>query len=267
MAVTFFIFTFTKIQLLNQSRFFNKIEMILKMKNNFGVIVVIFTVRKFNTHYIIMKKSLLLFAAAGLTVFTAFKLSVTHENKPLEIGEKAPMVSEKMKDVSNNDYSLSDLKKENGLLVIFSCNTCPFVIGGMGDSEGWEGRYNEVFDHATAKGVGMVLVNSNEAKREKGDSFEDMQNRWKEKELKSPYVLDVNNKLADAFGARTTPHVYLFDKDMKLVYVGAIDDNVNSSKEVKEHYLKSAITQLAAGKKINPNQTKNMGCSIKRVEH
>jgi hypothetical protein len=215
-----------------------------------------------------MKNSLIiLFAVAGITVFGAFKLKLMHESKPLEIGNDAPMANEKMKDVSGENYSLNDLKQENGLLVIFSCNTCPFVVGGMGDSEGWEGRYNDVYDHATSNNVGMVLVNPNEAKREKGDSFADMQNRWKDKGLKSPYVIDNNHKLADAFGARTTPHVYLFDKNMKLVYVGAIDDNVNSSKDVKEHYLKSAITQLAAGKKINPNQTKNLGCSIKRVEH
>jgi hypothetical protein len=94
-----------------------------------------------------------------------------------------------------------------------------------------------------------------------------MQNRAKDKGLKSPYVIDVEHKLADAFGARTTPHVYLFDANLKLVYVGAIDDNVNSATEVKEHYLKTAMTQLKEGKKVEPSTTKNIGCSIKRVEH
>lgn len=215
-----------------------------------------------------MQKSIILFAIVGITVFGAFKLStINHDSKGVEIGDKAPMTDEKMKDVSGKELSLNDIKKEKGLLVIFSCNTCPFVIGGMGDSEGWEGRYNEVFENATQNGIGMVLVNSNEAKREKGDSFSDMQNRAKEKGLKSPYVIDVEHKLADAFGARTTPHVYLFDANLKLVYKGAIDDNVNNSKEVKEPYLKTAMTQLNEGKKIDPSTTKNIGCSIKRVEH
>lgn len=227
-----------------------------------------------------MKKSIILFAVAGISLFGAFKLSSTssvdekttpntsnHEPNNIEIGDKAPKIDYKMKDVSGKEFSLSELKKENGLLVIFSCNTCPFVIGGMGDSEGWEGRYNEVFDNASNAEVGMVLVNSNEGKRDKGDSFSDMQSRWKDKGLKSNYVIDNNSELADAFGARTTPHVYLFDKNMKLVYKGAIDDNVNSSKEVKERYLATALNQLKEGKKVEPSTTRNIGCSIKRVEH
>jgi thioredoxin-related protein len=72
----------------------------------------------------------------------------------------------------------------------------------------------------------VVLVNSNEAKRDQGDSFADMQARYKEKNYSGSYVLDAEHKVADAFGARTTPHVFLFDKDMKLAYKGAIDDNV-----------------------------------------
>ena len=185
--------------------------------------------------------------------------------KSIEIGTSAPMSELEMKDVSNENLSLSTLKKENGLLVIFSCNSCPFVVGNE-KTEGWEGRYNELFDLSQENKIGMVLVNSNEAKRETADSFIRMKERSKKMNYKANYILDKNNKLADAFGASTTPHVFLFNKDLKLVYKGAIDDAVSSKKEVKEKWLYDALSNLGQGKKINPSTTRNSGCSIKRAQ-
>ena len=185
--------------------------------------------------------------------------------KSIEIGTSAPMSELEMKDVSNENVSLSTLKKENGLLVIFSCNSCPFVVGNE-KTEGWEGRYNELFDLSQENKIGMVLVNSNEAKRETADSFIRMKERSKKMNYKANYILDKNNKLADAFGASTTPHVFLFNKDLKLVYKGAIDDAVSSKKEVKEKWLYDALSNLGQGKKINPSITRNSGCSIKRAQ-
>ena len=111
----------------------------------------------------------------------------------------------------------------------------------------------------------MVLINSNEAKRKGDDSFDNMKKRSLENNYKAPYLIDKNNKLADAFGANTTPHVFLFNKDLKLVYTGAIDDAVKSSKDVEEKWLENALNDLGVGKKIKPNKTRNSGCSIKRV--
>lgn len=183
----------------------------------------------------------------------------------LKIGDSAPKADVKMKDISGTEYSLNDLKKEKGLLVIFSCNSCPFVVGNGEDSQGWEGRYNGLYDFATKSNLGMVLVNSNEAKREGDDSFEKMKDHAKEQGYKSFYVIDNNSELANAFGAKTTPHVFLFDKDLKLVYKGAIDDNVKNSAQVKDAYLMNAIRLLALGNAISTNETKATGCSIKRV--
>ncbi len=186
-------------------------------------------------------------------------------NETLSIGQAAPMADLKMKDISGADLCLNDIKGDGGLLVIFSCNGCPFVVGSQG-SEGWEGRYEELRSLAESKNIGMALINSNEAKREKGDDLKSMQDRASQHGLsKCKYLLDVNSKLANAFFARTTPHVYLFDANLKLVYKGAIDDNVDDSKAVKEPYLKNAMNQLAAGKKIKPAETKPVGCGIKRV--
>ena len=79
-----------------------------------------------------------------------------------------------------------------------------------------------------------------------------------------PYVVDDGSKLANALGARTTPHVYLFNNAMELAYRGSIDDNVNRAEEVKERYLEMAMTRMAEGKKIKTPETKAVGCSIKR---
>ena len=170
-----------------------------------------------------MKK--LLFIVSSTVILTIlYSLQTTPET--LSIGDNAPKQSLKMMDISGKEISLNDVRKDNGLLVIFSCNTCPFVVGGEG-SEGWEGRYDEVRRFAELNKVGMVLVNSNEAKREKGDDLESMKNRAKQHGFSDCYyALDSNSELANSFFARTTPHVYLFDKNLKLVYKGTIDNNV-----------------------------------------
>lgn len=184
----------------------------------------------------------------------------------LAIGTAAPMTDLAMKDVVGGDATLKGIAGKNGLLVIFSCNTCPFVIGGD-NSAGWEGRYPEIAQQCKKLDIGFVLVNSNEAKREAGDGFADMQAHYKEKGYEGHYVLDQNHKLADAFFARTTPHVFLFSKDMKLAYKGAVDDNVDDAKLVTKHYLADALNAMAAGKPIDPATTRNIGCSIKRMPH
>jgi hypothetical protein len=202
----------------------------------------------------------LLLLAAAFTLKSPNKEMVT-----LEIGETAPLQDRKMKDVSGSEYSLKDLVKENGLLVIFSCNSCPFVIGDGEGSEGWENRYHVVTSVANRAKIGAVLVNSNEAKRDGDDSFEAMKKRAELKKYQAKYVVDTNHELADAMGARTTPHVFLFDKNMKLVYKGAIDDNVKSEAGVTKRYLNDAMISIMQGKSIEINSTRQVGCSIKRL--
>jgi len=183
----------------------------------------------------------------------------------LAIGEKAPMSTSPLLGVDGTSHTLLNLKEANGLLVIFSCNTCPFVVGNGTKTEGWEGRYNGLAELAESLKIGMVLVNSNEAKREGDDSFTEMKNHARDAEYAMPYVVDEGSKLANACGARTTPHVYLFDSNLELAYRGSIDDNVNRSEEVTERYLEMAMTRMAEGKKIKTAETKAVGCSIKRV--
>ena len=182
------------------------------------------------------------------------------------IGDMAPMADSAMLGVDGDKHTLNELKGDNGLLVIFSCNTCPFVVGSGSKTEGWEGRYNGLADLAAELNIGMVLINSNEAKREGDDSFTAMKNHARDAEYKMQYLVDEGSKLANACGARTTPHVYLYNESMELAYRGSIDDNVNRAADTKEHYLEDAMTRMAAGKNIKKSETKALGCSIKRVK-
>lgn len=200
--------------------------------------------------------------ACGILMSASAQSTEINELNP---GDKAPLSDMKMTNIDGQQWSLVDIAGENGTLVIFSCNTCPFVVGREGRTEGWEGRYNEVAGFARENGIGSVLVNSNEAKRKGDDSLEEMKMHAREAGYILPYVVDEGHKLADAFGARTTPHVYLFDSEFRLVYRGAIDDNVDSASEVKDTYLKDAIESMMIGKRVKPAVTKAIGCSIKRV--
>lgn len=195
-----------------------------------------------------------LLVLAIVASFSAFK-----PNEILSLGKKTPMADLPMAEISGKEITLNQLKKEKGLLVIFSCNTCPFVLA-------WEDQYPALNELTAKYNIGMVLVNSNEKKRQGEDSMEEMQKHASEMNYDLPYVIDSNSKLADSFGAKTTPHVFLFDGDMKLVYRGSINDKYeNKSKEASKHYLKEALEQLNAGKEISTDDTREIGCSIKRV--
>ena len=189
------------------------------------------------------------FILSGLVSFAA--------SPKLEIGDQATHTSVKMQGVSGEEMSLQDAMKENGVVLIFSCNTCPFV-------KKWEGRYNGIKKWADDHKVGMIVVNSNYQKRDSGDSFEDMKAHAKAQNYQFPYLVDKNSLLANAYGGQTTPHVFLFNNDFELVYKGAIDDNYDDASAVTKPYLKTAIADLADGKKIAEAETRPVGCSIKR---
>ena len=184
-------------------------------------------------------------------------VSMAQKNSPLEIGATIPNSEDLMINVSDEKMSLINNFNENGLLVVFSCNTCPFVIM-------WEDRYRQLEKMCQTNNVGMVYINSNEAKRDGDDSLEAMKNHAKNMGYTFPYLIDQNSVLANAFGAKTTPHVFLFNKNKKLVYKGAIDDNYRDISQVNETYLLDAIEQMVKGVDIYTKKTNAKGCSIKR---
>lgn len=191
----------------------------------------------------------------GLLTLT---LSISAQINLLKINEMLPAKAEKMKNALNDaTVDLNSQVKGNGLLVIFSCNTCPFVVA-------WEDRYPIVHKLAEENNIGFVLINSNFMKRNDDDSWEAMKSHAEKLKYKWPYLIDNESTVANAFGAQTTPHVFLFNKELKLVYKGAIDDNHKDAAQVKEFYLKEAIQNLAKGKEIANKETRNLGCSIKR---
>lgn len=192
-------------------------------------------------------------------VFASLLFSSFIDLDQLAIGDKAPKSELKMMGIDGKSSSLKDLKKENGVCVIFSCNTCPYVIA-------WEDRYNELNKYCKANNIGFVLVNSNEAKRSGDDSMAKMKAHAKEKGYDGfAYVVDEKHVLADAFGATKTPDVFLFNGDLELVYKGAIDDNSKDKSAVEEPFLKKALEAMKAGLPIDPVETKAIGCSIKRT--
>jgi len=180
----------------------------------------------------------------------------------IKIGQVAPLTDYSMLSTNNENVTLKNAVNENGIVVI-----CPFVVG-FSDSTfpGWENRYNSIFDFAAAKKIGVILVNSNEAKRTSDDSMEKMIEHKKNKGYKMPYLLDKNSELANALGAKTTPHVFFFDKELKLIYTGSIDNSFEDKRKKEIPFLMDAIENHAAGKKIKLNTTSPKGCSIKRLK-
>ncbi|HKK45892.1 MAG TPA: redoxin domain-containing protein [Balneolaceae bacterium] len=192
----------------------------------------------------------------GMSLFAFFPIKEGKVSDELEIGAKAPLADLKVEDVSGRMLTLQEVAKEKGLLVNFSCNTCPWVAR-------WENRYNPIARLAEENNIGVIMLNPNSGYRNRGESIKDMQERAQKSKYRFYYALDKDSKLAEAFGATHTPHVFLFDSDMKLVYRGAIDDNAGSAENVERPYLKNAIKALGSGEEINPQTTKSLGCTIK----
>ena len=195
----------------------------------------------------------LLLAGFSALVLTSFTLI-----DDLQLGSSVPKADVKMKDISGKEISLKEAQMKNGLLVMFSCNTCPWVVKN-------QQRTNEICKYALDNKIGVVLINSNEAQRGDDDSYEAMKAYGKEQGFGWYYTVDANSQLADAFGAKRTPEAYLFDKEGKLVYHGAIDDNPGDAGAVKRKHLKEAINESIAGKEVSIKTSRSVGCGIKRI--
>lgn len=204
-----------------------------------------------------MKKILLLPLVALTCTFAAFQNQPV-EIQPIAIGSAIPKADAQLLDVlSKKTTSIAASKGEKGTLVMFSCNTCPYVIAQ-------ESRIKQVQTNADTYKIGMVIVNSNQAKRGDDDSQKAMTSYAKKQAYTKPYLMDDNSVLADAFGATRTPEVFLFDKDGKLVYHGSIDDSAKDPAAVTKQYLADAMKALSEGKEITTKTSVSTGCSIKR---
>ena len=197
------------------------------------------------------RKSLL-----AIPVLLALAVSAVPAGGALAIGASIPMADIKMKGVDGKDVAIADVKRPAGTLVVFTCNHCPFA-------KLWESRLVELGNAYLTKGVGVIAVNANDPGVAAEDSYDVMQNRAKDGGMLFPYVVDATSNLARAFGATRTPEAFLFDKDGKLVYHGAIDDNAAEPSKVENAYLRSALEAVVGGREVAVKETKSIGCTIK----
>lgn len=176
----------------------------------------------------------------------------------LAIGSKIPMADTKMLSIDGKKMSINDVKSKNGVLVMFSCNTCPYVIK-------YQARTLQAIKEAKENGFGVIIINSNEAQRTSEDSYAAMKNYAAGQKYQVPYVVDEKSTLANAFGATRTPECFLFDAKGNLVYHGAIDDNQDAAQAQRKH-LYMAINETVKGSNVSVNNTRSVGCTIKRAE-
>jgi thioredoxin-related protein len=200
-----------------------------------------------------MKKLYTILLAGTLFSILAFQSG----NVVLPIGAEMPKANQQMKDISGKQVSMKNALKGNGVLVMFSCNTCPYVVKN-------EQRIITAGELAAKLNIGFIIINSNEAYRETEDSYEAMKAYAAEKKYNWYYVIDQNSEVADAFGANRTPECFLFDKNLTLAYHGAIDDNPSDETAVKRQHLREAMMELSSGKSIAVKESRSVGCTIKR---
>lgn len=177
----------------------------------------------------------------------------------LALRAEIPLADVELLDVSGEKTSLGSVKGEEGLVVIFSCNTCPWVTA-------WEGRYVELAAAYQDRGIGFIALNSNAASRGKGDGYADMQQQARDKGYNFAYAVDEGSRLATAFGATRTPHVFIFNGEGRLVYRGAIDDNAYEPDKVEQAYAALACEAVLGDREPVPASTKAIGCAIKYAD-
>jgi peroxiredoxin len=172
----------------------------------------------------------------------------------LHAGDPAPPFA--LPGVDGKTYRLDEFASDPFLLVVFWCNHCPYV-------QAWEGRMIDLAQRYRAKGVRVVLINSNDARAFPEDSLESMARRAKEKQYPFPYLQDESQEVAHAYGALVTPHPMLFDAQRRLLFQGRIDNDHQHAERVTERYLERALDQAIAVEPVRPSELPVLGCTVK----
>ena len=165
-----------------------------------------------------------------------------------------------LKNVDGNRVSLMDYNDQKGVIVVFTCNTCPY-------SRMYEQRILELDKKFKSKGFPVVAIQPNDPGKSPGDSFSAMKDRAEEKGYTFPYLMDETQQITKAYGATNTPHVYVLEREEKdefiVRYIGAIDNNSRDASKADKHYVEAAVNSILDGKEVDQTKTKAIGCTIK----
>lgn len=165
----------------------------------------------------------------------------------------------KLKNWNGKMISLADFKDTKGFIVIFDCNTCPV-------SKAYNTRIRALNQQFASKGFPVVLINPNSPDVAEGESYDEMVKYAKDHKYDFPYLYDDTQEVVKKFNPTNTPHVFLLNKvsdQLKVAYIGAIDNNTKDGSKADKHYVEDAVNDLLAGKSVATPKTKAVGCSIK----
>lgn len=196
-----------------------------------------------------MKKAMLTSALAFLVVMLA--------NAGLKPGDNA--IGFTLKNVNGTSVSLSDYSDQKGVIVVFTCNPCPYA-------NAYEQRIIALHKKYAGMGFPVVAIDPNDDEISPEDTFAKMKEKAEKKGYPFPYVKDETQEVYKTYGATNTPHVYVLQNNggtFKVAYVGAIDDNAMDEGLVTKKYVEKAINALLSGSVPDPSSTKAIGCSIK----
>ena len=175
----------------------------------------------------------------------------------LEPGDQA--VPFTLKNVDGKMVSLSDYEDEKGVILVFTCNPCPFA-------KAYEQRIVQLHEDYAAAGYPVVAVNPNDDLVSPDDTFEKMKARAADRDYPFPYLKDEAQEVYKAYGATRTPHIFVLNNDdgtFKVAYIGAIDNNAMNARSVTEKYVEDAIEALENGNQPDPAKVRAIGCTIK----
>lgn len=172
----------------------------------------------------------------------------------LEIGAKAPDF--KLQATDGKFYSLKSFEDSRGLLIFFTCNHCPYVIGSDEMTRQAAEKYQK-------KGIRFVAINSNSKNTKPEDSFEKMQERMEKERFPWVYLYDETQEIAKKYGALRTPHFFLFDENRKLIYTGRGVDTPRDTSKMKVNDLERTLDQFSKGQAISVPVTNPIGCNVK----
>lgn len=180
-------------------------------------------------------------------------MALMHSNG-MPLGTSAPSFS--LPGVDGKTRSLDSFADAEILVVVFTCNHCPYAQAS-------EDRLIAIQEDYRDDGVQLVAINPNDDEKYPDDSFDKMKERAAAKGFNFPYLRDESQEVARAYDAACTPDVFVFDRERKLLYNGRVDDNWQQPDKVTRHDLREVLDAALRGRTVDFEHVPSMGCSIK----